>query len=84
MEPEVTAIGADYLRVVMGTVVISSSMLLSSGVLRRTGDSRTPMVITLIANLVNVVLTYGLIFGKWGMPELGVVGSAWGTFTLTA
>lgn len=80
MEPEVTAIGADYLRVVMGTVVMLTLMLLSGGVLRGAGDSRTPMVITLIANLVNVVLTYGLIFGKWGMPELGVVGSAWGTF----
>lgn len=80
MEPEVTTIGADYLRVVMGTVVMLSLMLLSSGVLRGAGDSRTPMLITLVANLVNVVLTYGLIFGKWGMPELGVVGSAWGTF----
>jgi len=80
MEAEVTAIGADYLRVVMGTVVMLSLMLLSSGVLRGAGDSRTPMLVTLIANLINVVLTYGLIFGRWGMPELGVVGSAWGTF----
>ncbi|MEZ4618544.1 MAG: hypothetical protein R2867_23930 [Caldilineaceae bacterium] len=38
------------------------------------------MLITLIANLINVVLTYGLVFGELGMPELGVVGSAWGTF----
>ncbi|MCB0106047.1 MAG: MATE family efflux transporter [Caldilineaceae bacterium] len=80
MEPDVTGIGADYLRVVMGTVVMLSLMLLSSGVLRGAGDSRTPMLITLIANMINVVLTYGLIFGRWGMPELGVVGSAWGTF----
>jgi putative MATE family efflux protein len=80
MEAEVTAIGADYLRVVMGTVVMLTLMLLSSGVLRGAGDSRTPMLVTLIANLVNVVLTYGLIFGAWGLPELGVVGSAWGTF----
>lgn len=80
MEADVTAIGADYLRVVMGTVVMLSLMLLSSGVLRGAGDSRTPMLVTLITNIVNVVLTYGLIFGRWGMPELGVVGSAWGTF----
>lgn len=80
MEPEVTTIGADYLRVVMGTVVVLTLMLLSSGVLRGAGDSRTPMLITAVANVVNVILTYGLIFGTWGLPELGVVGSAWGTF----
>ncbi len=80
MEAEVTQIGADYLRVVMGTVVVLTLMLLSSGVLRGVGDSRTPMLITAVANVVNVVLTYGLIFGTWGLPELGVVGSAWGTF----
>ena len=80
MEDAVTTIGADYLRVVMGTVVVLTLMLLSSAVLRGAGDSRTPMLITAIANVVNVVLVYGLIFGKWGLPEMGVVGSAWGTF----
>ena len=80
MEAEVTTIGADYLRVVMGTVVVLTLMLLSSAVLRGAGDSRTPMLITAIANVINVVLAYGLIFGKWGLPEMGVVGSAWGTF----
>lgn len=29
------------------------------------------------ANIVNVVLNYMLIFGHWGMPELGAEGSAW-------
>ncbi len=80
MEPAVTAIGADYLQIVMGTVVMLTLMLLSSGVLRGAGDSRTPMLVTLVANFINVFLTYGLIFGQFGMPELGVMGSAWGTF----
>jgi len=80
MEPAVNQIGADYLRVVMGTVVVLTLMLLSSSVLRGAGDSRTPMLVTLLANVVNVVLTYGLVFGELGMPELGAVGSAWGTF----
>jgi len=80
MEPEVTRMGADYLRVTMGTVGVLVLLLLGGGVLRGAGDSRTPMLITLVANVVNVVLTYGLIFGELGMPRLGVVGSAWGTF----
>lgn len=80
MEPEVSQIGVDYLRVTMGTVSVLTLLTLSGGVLRGAGDSRTPMLATAAANLVNVVLSYGLIFGALGMPELGVVGSAWGTF----
>lgn len=80
MEAEVSQIGVDYLRVTMGTISVLTLLTLSGGVLRGAGDSRTPMLATAIANLINVALTYGLIFGKLGLPELGVVGSAWGTF----
>ena len=38
------------------------------------GDTRTPLYATLVANGVNVVLDYGLIFGKLGMPDWGVAG----------
>lgn len=40
-----------------------------------------PMIATLIANVVNVVLNYLLIFGKFGFPEMGIVGAAIGTLT---
>lgn len=29
------------------------------------------------ANIVNITINYALIFGNWGMPELGAEGSAW-------
>lgn len=41
--------------------------------------TRYPMYATLIANIVNVVLNYVLIFGKFGFPEMGIVGAAYGT-----
>ena len=41
--------------------------------------TRYPMYATLIANVVNVVLNYILIFGKFGFPELGIIGAAYGT-----
>ncbi|MEM7130089.1 MAG: MATE family efflux transporter [Chloroflexota bacterium] len=80
MEADVNAIGTEYLRVTMGTVVVLTLLILGGGVLRGAGDSRTPMLVTALANLVNIILSYGLIFGEFGMPELGAVGSAWGTF----
>jgi len=41
--------------------------------------TRYPMYATILANLVNVFLNYVLIFGKFGFPELGIVGAAYGT-----
>ncbi len=41
--------------------------------------TRYPMYATLIANLLNVLLNYLLIYGKFGFPRLGIVGAAYGT-----
>jgi multidrug resistance protein, MATE family len=48
--------------------------------MRGAGDSRTPMLVTLVANIVNVGLAYSLIYGNFGLPMLGAVGSAWAAF----
>ena len=44
--------------------------------LRAAGDTRTPLAIGALTNVVNVVLVYGLVFGLFGMPQLGVTGAA--------
>ncbi|MEJ6793259.1 MAG: MATE family efflux transporter [Lacinutrix sp.] len=41
--------------------------------------TKYPMYATILANVINVVLNYLLIFGKFGFPELGIVGAAYGT-----
>lgn len=84
MEPAAAAIGVEYLQVTMGTIVVLVGLFIGSGVLRGAGDSRTPLVVTTVANLINVVLSYGLINGALGMPALGAIGSAWGTFIARA
>lgn len=38
------------------------------------------MVISLLANIINVFANWILIFGKFGFPELGIAGAAWATF----
>lgn len=44
-----------------------------------TGVGRTKFIVvdTLILALVNVVLNYGLIYGHWGLPEMGIAGAGW-------
>jgi MATE family multidrug resistance protein len=80
VDADVAQIGTDYLRVAMGTVVVLVALLIGGGVLRGAGDSRTPMLVTLVANIVNVGLAYALIYGHFGLPALGAVGSAWAAF----
>ena len=41
--------------------------------------TKYPMYATLVANLVNIVLNYVLIFGKFGLPQMGIIGAAIGT-----
>ncbi len=84
MDAVATEIGVGYLHVTMGTVVVLVALLIGSGVLRGAGDSRTPFIVTAIANVINVPLAYGLINGALGLPNLGAVGSAWATFIARA
>ncbi|NNK83080.1 MAG: MATE family efflux transporter [Flavobacteriaceae bacterium] len=41
--------------------------------------TKYPMYATLLANILNVIINYILIFGKLGFPALGIVGAALGT-----
>lgn len=42
-------------------------------------ETKYPMYATLLANVVNITLNYLLIFGKFGFPQLGIIGAAIGT-----
>ena len=43
------------------------------------GNTKPSMVITISTNLLNIVLNYLLIFGKFGFPQMGVTGAALAT-----
>nr|WP_282189176.1 MATE family efflux transporter [Maribellus sp. YY47] len=43
------------------------------------GNTKMAMHITLLSNVVNIVVNYLFIFGKFGMPELGLLGAGIGT-----
>lgn len=79
LAPDVAAVAESYLAVNLGAVATITLMLLASAVMRGAGDSRTPMLVTLLANVINVALSWALIYGELGLPALGAAGSAWGT-----
>lgn len=76
---EARAEGLAYLRpLLLGTVFYYVSLLYAA-VLRGVGNTRLPFLVALGANAINVLVNYGLILGKLGMPALGVTGAAIGT-----
>lgn len=43
------------------------------------GLTSVVMLVNVAATVLNGVLDYAWIFGRWGFPELGIEGAAWGT-----
>ena len=65
-----------YLAVMLIQTVPFALMQVYSSTLRETGETLLPMRAGIAAVLVNLVFNYILIFGKLGLPALGVVGAA--------
>jgi multidrug resistance protein, MATE family len=79
LAPDATQVAIDYMQVTIATFVTLAAMLIASSIMRGAGDSRTPLKVTILINIINLALTYALIYGHWGFPAMGAVGSAWGT-----
>ena len=43
-------------------------------------NTRMALFISIIGNVINIILNYLLIYGKFGFPEVGYIGSAWASF----
>jgi MATE family multidrug resistance protein len=76
---EVVALAIPYLNLVsfslIPLIIFQAIKQFSDGM----SMTKYPMYATLIANIINVILNYILIFGKFGFPEMGIVGAAYGT-----
>lgn len=68
-----------YIRITSLGLIGSFVVQAGSGALRGAGDTFTPMVIGIVSNGLNIVGNYALIFGRFGFPELGIVGAATAT-----
>lgn len=77
--PEVISLGADYVQVLTLMMPFFFMKIVFVSALNAQGDTKTPMNIKIISIILNIILNYLLIFGKYGFPELGVMGAAIGT-----
>ena len=83
-DPHVVALGAGYLRVFGWSFVLLVITLSYSAVLRSIGNVMLPLAVSTGALGLNIILSYIMIFGKFGFPEMGVNGAAWATLIARA
>ncbi|MBB3697718.1 MATE family efflux transporter [Flammeovirga yaeyamensis] len=68
-----------YMHTLMIGIPLLTIGLLMGSILRASGSVSQPEIVMAVAGVINLVLDYGLIFGKWGLPELGITGAAMAT-----
>ena len=77
-QEDVVELGTAYLRTTSSVFLFSTLMFIGNASLRGAGDTRTPLYVMLVVNVLNVVVAWVAINGPFGLPRLGVVGSALG------
>ena len=74
--PETAEIAQSYLQVVGFGMAPALLVMVLKSYLAALERTRVVFWVTVVAAVVNAIANYALIFGNWGMPELGAVGAA--------
>jgi len=78
-DEDVTGFAADYLVYILVPAAVLVTMFTVTAALRGAGDTKTPLYISTIANILNIPADYVMIFGHFGFPAMGVAGAALAT-----
>ena len=76
LRPELLKYGVGYMEIVGAFAFFQALSLTVSASLRSANKAVYPMLVTVLVNVMNIIGNYMLIFGKFGMPELGAEGAA--------
>ncbi|MCB2155121.1 MATE family efflux transporter [bacterium] len=78
-EDPVLGVATSYFHIVLLSFPFRLAFFNMTGSMRAAGDTRTPMLLTLLMNALNIGMNYVLIFGHFGFPRMKMDGAAWGT-----
>jgi putative MATE family efflux protein len=76
LEPDVVSEGAAYMRILFIGMIAMSFRTIAEGIMQASGDTVSPMKITIGFRIFHIALCPFLVFGWWIFPELGVSGAA--------
>jgi putative MATE family efflux protein len=72
----VIELGAQYIRTFSWTFLFLAITVSYGFVMRSTGNVKMPTTVSVLALLLSTFLSYALIFGRFGFPNLGIQGAA--------
>lgn len=78
-DPEVIAIGSNYLRIAGCAYFLQVFSSMLSSILKATGSTRIPMIASISSVLTNIFLDIILVYGYWGFPRMEEKGAALAT-----
>ena len=76
LRTDLMSFGLPYMKIVGGFAFLQAISLSLSASLRSANKAKYPMYVSMVVNVLNIIGNYSLIFGKFGMPALGVEGAA--------
>ena len=79
LDPAVTEVAAAYVRAVSWGLPGMTGYLALRFVSEGMGYTKPMMVIQFLALLLNILLDWVFMFGKWGVPPMGAEGAGWAT-----
>ena len=79
LQGEAARLAADYVRLLAWCMPLTTIMYVGGSCLRGAGDTRSPAIASVLVATLNMLLTYGLTFGAFGLPKFGFDGIALGT-----
>lgn len=74
-EPRVQELEVEYFRMLSWRMAGMSMLAALAAFYQGTGRPAVAMVTGIAANVVNALGAYALVFGKWGLPEMGIRGA---------
>ena len=77
VEPEVIVQGAPYIRIMFVGSIFMACRMTTDAIMEASGDTVTPMKLTVVYRLFHVILCPFLVFGWWFFPRLETSGAAW-------
>jgi len=78
-EEGATIAARGYLKAFVPCIPFVLLEISATAAMRAAGNTRAPMVLAILGNLVNVAGNYALIYGNWGAPAMGVRGAGLAT-----
>ena len=84
VDPEIQSLASQYFFILYSPMLARAAIIIFGTLLRSAGDTKTPMRVGVIVNLVNIVLNFLLIYPTRKILGITIPGAGWGVIGAAA